>query len=246
MKNGLADSVSVYMRDMNSGQWSGMNEDALYTPSSMLKVIAMMAALKLAEHDPTILSEKLHYYKSLPGSKDYFDSNDKAKIGTYTLQELIGYMIKYSDNDAFNAIVSDKKINASFVQAYSLFRLPPDALAGNAVDFMSPKSFASIFRVLYNSSFFEWNLSEQILDLLSQTTFTQGIVGGLPPGTLVAHKFGENTDELHDCGIVYYPGHPYLLCVMTRGKDIARLESIIQNVSRLSWEVAGQFNPQKK
>lgn len=242
-KDGSAESVSVYFRDLNAGNWTGVNEDALYTPSSMLKVVAMMAALKLAESNPTILSERLKYHKSLPGSADYFYTNDSVASGSYSLEDLIGYMIKFSDNDAFDAIVADPKINAEFVQIYSLFRLPTTALIGSTTDFMSPRSFSSIFRTLYNSSFFEWNLSEQVLDLLSQTTFTSGIAAGVPAGTPVAHKFGENTDELHDCGIVYYPDHPYLLCVMTRGNNAVKLESVIQGISGAAWSFMGKQYP---
>src|SRR5689334_23230566 len=53
------ESVSVYFRDLNSGQWTGVDEDVLYKPSSMLKVLTMMAAFKVAEQDPAILSEEL-------------------------------------------------------------------------------------------------------------------------------------------------------------------------------------------
>jgi beta-lactamase class A len=109
-------------------------------------------------------------------------------------------------------------------------------LQGSTTDFMSPKSFSSVFRTLYNSSFFEWSLSEQVLNLLSQTTFTQGLVAGVPDGTVVSHKYGENTDELHDCGIVYHPGRPYLLCVMTRGSNVHSLEMTIAHISKMAWD----------
>jgi hypothetical protein len=42
--------------------------------------------------------------------------------------------------------------------------------------------------------------------------------------------------ELHDCGIVYLPDNPYLLCVMTKGNDFAKMEKIIEEISRLSYE----------
>jgi beta-lactamase class A len=230
------DSASVYFRDLNTGRWTGANEDSLYTPSSMLKVVAMMAALKMAEADPTILSKKMHYIRPHTDSPYDFKAPNTVTEGYYPLQDLIGFMIKDSDNGAFDAIVSDPAINNKFAQTYSLFRLPPQALAGSTTDFMSPKSFSAVFRVLYNSSFFEWNLSEQVLSLLSQTTFTKGLVSGVPAGTLVAHKFGENTDELHDCGIVYHPERPYLICVMTRGTDENSMESAIQHISSMVWD----------
>lgn len=237
-KNGSAKSISVYFRDLNTGRWTGVDEDELYAPSSMLKVMAMIAALKLAEQDPAILSEKLYYHRSGQDNTYYFKADDNVTDGYYTLSDLIGIMIKHSDNDAFNAIVGDPKINASFTEMYLLFGLPERGLEGSDKDFMSPKSFSTIFRTLYNSSLFEWNLSEQVLDLLSQTTFKQGLVDGVPASTTIAHKFGENVGELHDCGIVYHPGNPYLLCVMTRGTDMSKLESVISGISEIAWDFA--------
>ena len=58
---------------------------------------------------------------------------------------------------------------------------------------------------------------------------------------MVAHKFGERgiigqdgieQKQLHDCGIIYYPNHPYILCVMTRGYKLAELEEIVRTVSK--------------
>jgi hypothetical protein len=59
----------------------------------------------------------------------------------------------------------------------------------------------------------------------------------------VAHKFGEHRNatvsgeiaetELHDCGIIYYPEHPYFLCIMTKGENLPSLESVISSASKL-------------
>ncbi len=46
--------------------------------------------------------------------------------------------------------------------------------------------------------------------------------------------------EAHDCGIVYYPDSPYLLCVMTRGKDTGQLESIIGKISQITYQFMGE------
>jgi len=243
--SGDASSVSVYFRDLNTGAWTGINQDDTYAPSSMLKVVAMMAALKLAEANPSILDEKLAY--SHGSSEQQFYAPAKALTpGSHTLSDLIDQMVVYSDNDALTAVLSDQHINQEFTSIYSQFRLPPAALGQQNSDFMSPKSFAVIFRILYNSSFFQWSLSEQVLSLLSQTDFDVGLVAGVPAGTAVSHKFGENTNvalpagdvvdrELHDCGIVYYPDHPYLLCVMTRGQDYTKLQGVISGASAAVW-----------
>jgi len=38
--------------------------------------------------------------------------------------------------------------------------------------------------------------------------------------------------QIHDCGIVYYPKNPYILCIMTRGTDFAVQERAIQDLSK--------------
>lgn len=248
--SGAAESVSIYFRDLNTSQWTGVNEDDTYTPSSMLKVIAMMAALKLAEQNPSLLEEELPYVASSSSSVQYYKPDDDLKTGDYQVQDLIGAMIRYSDNNALDSLLSDPQINDEFSEIYSLFRLPAYS-ATSTSDFMSPKSYSALFVSLYNSTLFQWDLSQQVLNLLANTTFTQGLVAGVPQGTIVAHKFGENTDivlpagtavdrELHDCGIVYVPGKPYILCVMTRGsgagtaaESFPTLAGVIAGASRL-------------
>lgn len=72
---------------------------------------------------------------------------------------------------------------------------------------------------------------------MSQTEFKEGLNRGLPAEITVAHKFGERDlgqqKELHDCGIVYYPNQPYLLCVMTKGADFDDLSETIGEISKL-------------
>ncbi len=76
--------------------------------------------------------------------------------------------------------------------------------------------------------------------------FPQGLQSGVPASIEVADKFGErevfSTDgtlsylELHDCGIIYVPDSPYVVCVMTRGHDFNSLASIIGDVSKIVYE----------
>jgi hypothetical protein len=46
--------------------------------------------------------------------------------------------------------------------------------------------------------------------------------------------------ELSDCGVVYYPKHPYLLCVMTSAKDIPTASTVIANISRIAYSAVAQ------
>lgn len=101
------------------------------------------------------------------------------------------------------------------------------------------KDYAGFFRVLYNSSYLDRQMSEKALEILSKSKYVNGLRKGVPPEVIVANKFGERTNgekmtdiQLHDCGIIYYPKRPYLLCVMTRGDNFGNQEKVIEELSR--------------
>jgi hypothetical protein len=103
-------------------------------------------------------------------------------------------------------------------------------------DYVTVRQYSSLLRVLFNASYLNADYSEKALENLGNIEFKQGLNKGVPTNILIAHKFGEReltdkTKQLHDCGIIYYPGHPYLLCVMTRGTDYNNLSDFIGKIS---------------
>lgn len=246
-EEGLADNISVYIRDLNNSRWLGVDEDEVYEPSSLLKVLTMMAYLNAAEDKPSILNQSLFYSgKEDPGQ--FFKPQNKLPAGYYSVADLIEQTIIQSDNEAEYALFNAHKDD--FMNTYNTLELPQIVSTSTPIDFMSPKAYSVIFRTLYNATYLSQQRSSEALQLLTKTTFKEGIVAGVPAGTTVAHKFGEHTTlrtdgrlvsrELHDCGIVYYPGSPYFLCVMTKGSDFNKLKSVIQNISRITYEQLSQ------
>ncbi|HVT74971.1 MAG TPA: serine hydrolase [Candidatus Paceibacterota bacterium] len=245
---GDATGVSVFFKNLTDESWMGVNETEKYTPSSMLKVSIMMAYQKIEEVDPSIMTEKQRYIAAEDPGQTFKPRNPLA-TGYYTNEELIRAMIVDSDNVAEN-VLSSYILNSSrhdaFAQIFVDLHMPlPTATSGP--DFLSASEYSRLFRALYNGSYLSNEVSEKDLSMLSGTTFKDGIVAGVPADTTVAHKFGEHTTlntyskavierQLHDCGIVYKPGAPYFVCIMTRGKDFDRLKPIIQNISSLVYQ----------
>ena len=235
-----ASDVSVYFRDMNTGHWTGVNEDQKYHPSSMLKVVTMMSTLKLVENQTVSISDLLPY-EPADTKLQYYPPNDDMSAGNYSVQDLLKSAIAFSDNGSNAALLANGDINKEFISLYDEFRLP--AATSSVDDFMSARSYSSVWRSLYNASFLSADDSDEALRLLSLSTFKDGLVAGVPTGVTIAHKFGEYTNsltnglvidkELHDCGIIYYPDHPYLLCVMTKGNDFPTLANAITSISKL-------------
>ncbi len=235
--------ISVYFRDLNFGPWMGINEKEYFSPASLLKVPIMIAALKKAETEPGFLQKRIPYTHQLennvvPNIKD----THLVTIGrSYTIENLIERMIEFSDNEAKELLLAN--LDPPFI-----IKVMNDIGIGNtgdmSKDFVSVKDYSGFFRLLYNATYLNRDLSEKALRILSKTAFDKGIIGGLPKGTKVSHKFGEraysdsNVKQLHECGIVYNGSSPYLLCIMTRGTDFAEQETILSDISRIVYKDA--------
>jgi len=216
--------TAIYFRDLNNGPWFGINQDADFAPASLLKVPVMMAYLKISESDNTLLQKKIKFEERIDISQSpVFLADSDLKIGEeYTIDELLTRMIVNSDNQAL--FLLRKNISQEQINEITLDLGVTTPITNTPDDFMSVKSYASLFRILYNASYLEKNSSEKALSLLAKTKFDKGLVAGVSKNIIVSHKFGEaeiqsGVKQLHDCGIVYYPRHPYLVCIMTRGND---------------------------
>lgn len=240
--------VSVYYRNLNNGNWFGINEQELFSPASLMKTPLLLVYLKKIEQDPSVWDKKI-LYREDPTEAMYRQNIQPEKTlvdgQEYTIRELMEYMIVYSDNKA--SVLLEKNINLedykkAFTDNEILF---PEIIDGKFDNNLKVVDYARFFRVLFNASYVNKELSNYALWLLTQVDFTKWLVAWVDDTTVIAHKFGERgiiwqngTEEkqLHDCGIVYYPEHPYILCVMTRGYDLVKLEEIVSRVSRSIYE----------
>jgi beta-lactamase class A len=238
LKENKAIYISVYFRDMLNGPWFGINQDETFAPASLLKVPLMIAYLKYAELYPLILSSGLVYNESdMPYelTQNILPREHMENGKSYTIEDLIYRMIAYSDNASKDMLLSN--IDKSILdEVYTDLGIIVPDIRGMS-DFITVKEYSSFFRILFNASYLNNPMSEKALEILSQSTFKTGIVAGVPEGVDVAHKFAERGDavnqtfQLHDCGIVYHKDRPYILCVMTYGRDFEALTEIIKNIS---------------
>ncbi len=244
ISSGQAENMSVYVINYGGGQWAGVNEEERYDPASLLKIPIMVTYYKKAETDPSILSERTSFKGDDQNVGEYFKSENNIKSGKmYSIEELIESMVVNSDNTA-STLLENYIDKDTLYNVYTDLGLPTPNFAPN-MQYLSVRSYAFFFRVLYNGTYLDRKYSEKALELLSRADI-KGIRSGVPEGITVAQKFGERSvydqygvlkdRELHDCGIVYKEGGPYLLCVMSRGKDFDALAKNISDLSALVYE----------
>ncbi len=246
VESNKASQVAVYFQELNSGAWIGLGEREKFAPASLLKVPLMIAYLKVAEEDSDYLYQEIEYQPQEALSQNIPPEKQLVVGQSYSIGNLIRRMIVYSDNQALEILV-DKIEKNKWVEVYGDLglRAPVNEAEEN---FITVKDYAALFRILYNASYLSREMSEKALKLLSEVVYKEGLVGGLPEGIKVAHKFGERVYEesgvkqFHDCGIIYYPDKPYLLCVMTRGDDFKALQGIVRQVSQTVYQTISLNN----
>ncbi len=80
--------------------------------------------------------------------------------------------------------------------------------------------------------------SDEMIRVMLDQKFNEGIPAGLPRGTKVAHKTGSITRINHDAAIVLLPSRkPYVLVALTRGIEVEkRAHRLIADISRAVYE----------
>ncbi|WP_243372327.1 serine hydrolase [Geotalea sp. SG265] len=245
-RSGRISSMSVYFRDLFDGPWFGINENARFDAASMMKVPVMIAWLKRAEKDPRVLDRQFVYdgKEDLTAVQTIKPRLTIAPGRRYSVEQLLRYMINYSDNNAttllYNAL-PPQELN----DVLDGMDIDNDSSGGNNA--ISVHGYSGFFRILYNAAYLNREMSEKALQLLTLEDFPQGIAAGIPKGTAVAAKFGESHQgsekQLHEFGIVYHPKGPYIIGIMTRGRDATALAAVIRDLSALIYGEVSAASP---
>ncbi|MCB0377744.1 MAG: serine hydrolase [Bdellovibrionales bacterium] len=240
--------VGIYFHDLKSEKYFGINSEIGFSAASLLKIPFLMAYFKAAKQRPEIIREKVLYTKKIFDSarlKQNIAPPDELIDGKeYPANELLGRMVTMSDNVATDMLIA-KHPEISVYDAMKDLKIRLFSGPGG-LDYLTVKDYSKVFLSLYYQDYIDAKASEAALKMMTLSIYKRGLVAGVPSHIEVAHKFGErtlgNTKQLHDCGIVFYPPRPYLLCIMTRGREYAALEKTIQKTSKIVFEqVQRQF-----
>lgn len=247
-RNNKLDALSVYFRDLNNGPVVNVGANESFIPASLLKVPVLISYLRYAEDIPGVLSQEITYTTPIDvGYTQEYPPEKSLELGkTYTAKQLLEQMAKYSDNQAL-ILLSSHLPKTYQEDLYGRVGVDNDFI-WNPNSALTVRQYSIFFRILFNSSFLTQKNSEYALKLLSESTFKDGLVAGVPGNIPVSHKFGEREvkglQQFHDCGIIYYPKHPYMLCVMTRGG--ATNETLVGVIKRTSAFVYAKIEGQYK
>jgi beta-lactamase class A len=251
-KEELVNDISIEFINVERTAQFDVGVAITYKPASMIKLPMMIAYLKQHEDDPELLNRRLKLLPMPPAPfTPEFPPTRRLPLGQdYSINELLQAMISRSDNDAAYTLFT-------YMHPGELAHLYSDLgvkgpEAGNPNQLVTVRDLSAFLRILYVAGYLNWDHSQQALEYLAATDFSEGLRALLPPGTTIAHKFGEagvagsDLKQVHDCGFVFHPKGPYMLCVLTRGKDQHRQAQAIARVSKLVYDEVDGMPADKK
>jgi beta-lactamase class A len=213
---GFETHASVSVRNLADGRSATVDESRSWYAASTFKAAILLAAYQQRDAGVLdfgkIVTVEPKYAENDLGTLEYLGirPNDLITIG-----DAIKGMIVVSDT--------------------SLAGLVQDQVGGNAVDAALRDVGATVMTVnsrelpttaadltqlmiaIASAHGVSGESRDEMLSLLSQEWFTSGVVAGLPGGTQYAHKSGNLGEATHDAAIVWAPGGPYVIVVMTDG-----------------------------
>jgi beta-lactamase class A len=231
-------TAGLAVHDLQTGDELLLRADESFHAASTFKVCVMMEAYHRAQDGGLSLDERLpvrNEFRSLAdGSPFSLAVEDDGETDLYghlgesrPLRDLLARMIVRSSNLATNLLV--ERLGAERITAFMLalgaqsLRVLRGVEDGKAYalglnNTATPRGLMQILVRLAERTVVSPQASDEMIAILKQQYYNEGIPAGLPARTVVAHKTGWNDNLYHDAAIVFPKRRPpYVLVVMTRG-----------------------------
>ena len=242
--------VAVYFRMLDgTAQWSSRADEPFHAASTMkipvmIELFHQVQQGKLKLDDTLLIKNEFH--SIVDGSIYTLSADDDSESTLYhsegqtrTLRQLCDLMITVSSNFATNLMIEKLGVENIRVTAHQLGADGMNVLRGvedskafekGLNNTTTATGLGILLQAIAEGKAVDPESSRQMVEILEQQKFNEGIPAGLPAGILVAHKTGEITKIHHDAAIVYAK-RPYVLVILVRGlaqiKDSSALMAAI-------------------
>ena len=231
--------VGVAITDLTSGQQLLHNADQVFPTASVIK-IALLAELYRQEeqgaagatgpagaaHNARLADLYTVRQEDLVPDSDILGGLTPG-VSRVTNRDLATMMVAVSDNAATNVLIERvgmEKVNALLdslgLKQTRLRRKMMDLEAARQgrENVSTPREMAALLEAIYRGKVLEKPLADDFFKMLaSGRTHYKAFfrAGGIPDEVVIAEKEGELEGVRADCGVVFVPGRPFVLCVMT-------------------------------
>jgi beta-lactamase class A len=240
-----AGTHGVMVFDPYSGKTVSLNADRPFVAASLSKLYALLTLYRAASRGELSLDDKITMRSSdvwAYGTGVLY----KHPVGyTMTLRECAKFMIKESDNTAelmLNRYLEEEKIEAE------LHRIGADSTRyWHPINTTTPNDILLVLKKIADPSYTSPQLSAEMLELMTDTSFEDRLPQPLPEETRVAHKIGSYENTFSDAGIVFPEesggkGQEYYIVVFCEGAAQEEAIETIQDISLATYQAFSRQN----
>ena len=247
--------VAVAYRTLDRRDELLINEDAVFHAASTMKVPVMIELFRQDSIGLTKLDQKIpivNTFRSIIDDSPYTLSPESdsetalySRVGQpISYRELCWAMITASSNLATNILIDrlgPQKIQQTTVElgasGMQVLRGVEDAKAYEAGrnNTTTAEALLVLMQAIADGKAVSPKASKEMIEILANQQFRDGIPAGVPEGTRVAHKTGEISTVNHDAAIVF-AARPYVLVVLVRGLESKAREALIAQISKTVYE----------
>jgi beta-lactamase class A len=238
-----AGTHGVVVFDPYSGETASLNADRRFVAASLSKLYALLALYRAASRGQLSLDDKITMHSSdvwAYGTGVLGSHPSKYPVGyTMTLRECARFMIKESDNTAelmLHRYLGDERIEAELhrIGATSTRYWQP-------TNTTTPNDIMLVLKAIADPSYTTQELSTDILELMTDTSFEDRLPQPLPEGTRVSHKIGSYESTFSDAGIVFPDqsgdtDREYYIVVFSEGTTEVEARETIQDISLAAYQ----------
>src|SRR4051812_17357809 len=253
-RDAKARALGVAVHDFETGATLTYHADRWFHAASTIKV-AILAGVYAAIHEGrwpphARLHVRNRFFSAADGSLFRVSSERDANAEVHAaigkmmrIRELAHHMITTSSNLATNLLLDlvgvetvQGVLDHYKIQGIDFRRGVEDerAFAAGISNRVTASGLVALLKVIEEEKVFSPELSREMLDILHQQEFRNGIPGRLPREVRVAHKTGDISTVAHDAGIVYpRERRPYIVAILTEWEpDTSRRSATIATISQ--------------
>lgn len=237
--------IVVYIEYLNTGANISINQDIPIYPASLAKLPLAIAVMKKIERG--IWNGDSTFEITAQDRDNRSGTLYRLPVGQHlSIQELLEALLIHSDNTAYNIFLRHLTFTelTEIVESTGLDQLFREDGQVTA------KEYSRLFRILYTASFLNRKYSQEILELLARSPFSELINARVPSHIPFAHKWGHSMAQRVslDSGILYIPHRPLLVTVMIRvhnnlseEESVALAKSVMSEIGEVSFKSIAEY-----
>lgn len=213
----------IVILDHSTRQRLELNPDRIFPAASMIKIPVMYEIMRQAAAGNMDLDQLLTVEEEFRVDGAGILKELRPGI-SMTIRELVTLMIILSDNTATNLLIHLLGMD-TVNQTMQRLGLRSTVLQRQMMDFAAASSgkenttsaadIVLLLASIYEGSPLPAPYSRLMIDILSRQQIKDKLPFFWPEDTVIAHKTGTLPGVEHDGGILFLPGGPYIICILT-------------------------------